>query len=372
MSQQKQQRIAIFIPSLRGGGAERVMTTLANGFAAHQFPVDLVTAKAQGPYKKHVTPAVRLIDLNADRVLFSLPGLTRYLRQERPDVLLSALSHANIIALWARYLANTRTRIIISERNTLSAAQTKARLGRFRLLPWLMRKNYRHADGIIAVSHGVADDLAQTIDLPRHRIKVVYNPVTLNQNTESDINTIPHPWFSENSIPVILAAGRLTIAKDFATLLHAVAKVRKMRKIRLVVLGEGGLREKLETLASQLDLSEDALFPGFVDNPQAWMQASSLFALSSAWEGLPNVLIEAMACGLPVVSTDCPSGPREILEHGKWGRLVPVGDIDALTTALLATLDDPHPPKTSIRASDFNLQHAMTGYLRIMGISFDG
>ncbi|ABE59067.1 glycosyltransferase [Chromohalobacter israelensis] len=358
-------RIAVFLPSLAGGGAERVMVTLANGFAARGVPVDLVVVAAEGAYLEDVSPRVRLVELGASRVLFSLPALVRYLRRERPHALLSALNHANIIALWARKLARTRTRLVVSERNTLSRDLSSDRFER--VVPWLMRLSYPTADAIVAVSGGVADDLAQTARLPRERIDVVYNPINSNLPRLSEAPVV-HPWLAEGEPPVIVAAGRLTVQKDFATLVEAFARVRRTHRARLVILGEGELRATLEARIEELGIAEDVALPGFVDNPYPWMRQASLFVLSSAWEGFCNVLAEAMACGTPVVSTDCPSGSAEILENGKWGRLVPVGDASALARAIAATLDDETHPDVRHRARSFDLHQALRGYLRALRV----
>lgn len=359
-------RIAVFLPSLAGGGAERVMVTLANGFAACGVSVDLVVVAAKGAYLEDVSPRVRLVELGASRVLFSLPALVRYLHRERPHALLSALNHANIIALWARKLVRSQTRVVVSERNTLSRDMLSNRFKR--IMPWLMRLNYPSADAIVAVSSGVADDLAHTIRLPRERIDVVYNPINIKL-AELCEAPLTHPWLESDQPPVIVAAGRLTVQKDFETLIEAFAEVRKTHAVRLVILGEGKLRWALEARIAELGIAEDVALPGFVDNPYPWMRQASLFVLSSAWEGFCNVLAEAMACGTPVVSTDCPSGSAEILEDGKWGRLVPVGNAAALAQAMAATLNDETHPDVQYRARSFDLQQALRGYLHALGVT---
>ena len=263
-------------------------------------------------------------------------------------------------------LARVPLRLVISERNTLSASIGMARNRQVRMLPWLMRRTYPKADGIIAISVGVADDLAATIGLPRRDVKVVYNPVISESLVRRSQESIAHPWFKPDEPPVILAAGRLTLQKDFSTLIQAFARLRTQRAVRLIILGEGELRDMLETQSAKLGLTADIFLPGFMNNPFAWMRRSALFVLSSAWEGLPGTLIQAMACGVPVVSTDCPSGPAEILENGRWGRLAPVGDAEALAVAMAATLDETEHPNVAMRATDFNLERSMEGYLNVL------
>ena len=360
--------LSIYLPSLRGGGAERAMLTLANAFAARGLPVDLILAKAEGPYLKDVGNTVRVLDLGASRVMTSLPGIVRYLRRERPMAMLSALNHANVVAGAARRLARVPTRLVFSEQCTLKSSLSNANFLRERWMVHFMRWAYPQADGVVAASKGVADDLASVIGLERERIEVVYNPIDISHVATLSKEPLQHPWYIEGSLPLIVAAGRLTRQKDYPVLIHAFAIVRANRPSRLMILGEGEARGELEALVRELGLGDDVAMPGFVDNPFAWMRRSSLYVLSSAFEGFGNVLVEAMACGTPVVSTDSPSGPAEILGKGRWGRLVPVGDVKALAEAMMATLDESSYPDVARRAQDFIVEKAVEGYLRALEI----
>lgn len=360
------ERIAVFLPSLVGGGAERVMVTLVNGMAACGVPVDLVVAKAEGAYLADISPDVRLVDLDATRVSRSLPALVRYLRRVRPHALLSALNHANVIALWACKLARVGTHVVITEHNNVTRNMRLTAGSRSRLVLSLMRRFYPWASSIVAVSNGVADDLSQALALPRERVEVIYNPAVTERLRELSQQTLVHPWLVGGSPPVIVAVGRLTAQKDYPTLIQAFAALRAQRDARLVILGEGELRVTLEARIAELGIAEDVALPGFVDNPYAWMRQAALFVLSSAWEGLPTVLVEAMACGTPVISTDCPSGPAEILENGAWGRLVPVADVEALHEAMATALAGSERPDVEHRARDFELDQAVQSYLRVM------
>lgn len=359
-------KLALYLPSLRGGGAERVMVTLANAMAERGYAVDLVLAEAVGAYRSEVSSSVRVIDLKSSRVTISLPGLIRYLRRERPEAMLSAMAHANVIAVLAQKLAGVRTRVVVSERNTYSVASAHAHGWRAYAVKKLQRMAYLASDGIVAVSSGVADDLAANLSIPRAHINVVYNPVVSDRLLTLVKETTAQPWLISESSPLILGVGRLTKQKDFITLIQSFALIRATRPARLVILGEGALRTELENEAEKLGVHADVILPGFVDNPFAVMRQADLFVLSSAWEGLPNVLIQAMACGTPVVSTDCPSGPSEILEDGKWGRLVPVGDVLALAKAIIATLDEHEHPDVAARAADFSVDQAVNKYLQVM------
>jgi len=361
-----QKRLAIFLPALYGGGAERTMLNLAEGIAAYGYATDLVLARAEGPYLAQVPGSVRLVDLKASRALFSVPALIRYLRSARPEAMLSALNYANIIALWARRLAGVPRRVVINEQNTFSRWKQQLPSLYSQLMPRLLKGFYPWADEIVAVSEGVADDLAQATGIPRERIQVIHNPVVTPELQAKAEAPLEHPWFAAGEPAVLLAVGRLTVQKDFATLVQAFARVRRAHPAQLLILGEGEERPVLEALVRQLGLEHDVSLPGFVANPYAYMARASLFVLSSRWEGLPTVLIEALYCGTPVVATDCPSGPREILRDGQYGQLVPVGDVAALAQAIETTLagQTPHPPRESWRP--FELGAVVDQYMNVL------
>jgi len=371
MAGMERRRIAVFLPSLVGGGAERVMVTLVNAFVRRRFAVDLVLASLEGPYLTSVGSGVRVVDLKAGRVIKALFPLIRYLRRERPVAMLSAMGHANVVAVMAAKLSRTSTRVVVSERTTVSGAYQNATGLSAKLTFRLMRSLYPNADGICSVSKAVALDLAEFVNLPSDKVEVIYNPFNLQLIERKAVADCGHPWLSGEGCPVIIAIGRLNEAKDFHILISAFAKMRRSRAARLLILGEGELRSSLEALASAIGLTpDDVQMPGFVDNPFAYLSRSALFVLSSRREGLPGALIEAMACGTPVVSTDCRSGPDEILEGGRWGRLVPVGDVDALAKAMTEVLDTPRDqlPDVRARARDFEQERAVDAYLRLLGV----
>jgi glycosyltransferase involved in cell wall biosynthesis len=355
--------IALFLPGLSGGGAERITLLLAEGFAARGLKVDLVVAVGQGPYLDQVPTRVRLIDLGALEPAAKLVALARYLRQHRPPALLSALDHINIAGC-ARRLVGARTRIVLGIHNTMSVhlAGSSGRRGVFRGL--LLRAFFRYADDIVAVSQGVANDLVAYTGLAPSRVRVIYNPVVTPELYKLAQEEIDHSWLLDRSVPVVLAVGRLTAQKDFPTLLRAFAVARRDCPCRLVFLGDGEERSRLEALTRELGVADAVAFLGFVQNPYAWMSRSHVLALSSRWEGLPTVLIEALAVGTPVISTDCPSGPREILADGEFGTLVPVGDVDALGRAIGGTLRVPGDrARLRRRAEAFTLDRAVDNYL---------
>jgi glycosyltransferase involved in cell wall biosynthesis len=359
------ERLAFFMPGLYGGGAERIMLNLASGIASRGYPMDLVLARAEGSFLDEVPNSVRLIDLKARRVLSSTPALLHYLRNERPAALLSIL-HANINALWARRLAGTHQRVILAEHNTLSSVVRGGDDPRWHLYPKLAKWFYPWADGIVAVSDGVADDLAQMIKIPRERIQVIHNPIVTPDLFTKSKDSLDHPWFEHGEPPVVLAVGRLTKQKAFDVLIRAFFEVRKNNRVRLMILGEGEERPALEGLIREYELEQDIILPGFVTNPYPYMAHAAAFVLSSRWEGLPTVLVEAMALGAPIISTDCPSGPREILLGGKYGQLVPVEDPYALAAGIISSLT-----ATGIRPSQeswksYELECVVDQYINIL------
>lgn len=360
-----QNRLAIFLPGLYGGGAERTVLNLAGGLAGAGHAVDLVLAQAAGPYLAEVPKSVHLVNLGAARVLSSIPALVRYLQCEKPVALLSVL-HANVVALWARLLASVPKRVVVCEQNTLSYLAKGVADLRWRLAPPLARWFYPWAEGIVAVSEGVADDLANVAGIPRNLIQVIYNPIVTPELQVKSKLPLDHPWFASGKPPVLLAVGRLTAQKDLDTLIQAWARVRSSHVVRLLILGEGEERPRLEALVRRLGLEQDVEMPGFVSNPYPYMAQASLFVLSSRWEGLPTVLVEAMFCGTPIVATDCPSGPQEILQGGKYGQLVPVGDVDAMAQAIERALDGrmPRPPRESWQP--FELGAVVNQYERLL------
>ena len=316
------------------------MLNLAQGFVERGFAVDVVTAQASGPYLNQVPRGARLVDLASSRVLTALPGLVRYLRTARPKTLIAAMGHTNIVALCARFLARRSTRIVVTAHLNTSVCEQHKQPLRARLVRPLEKLFYLWADEIVAVSEGVADDMVRSGVVPsRDRIRVIYNPVISPDLHEKAKAAVDHPWFAAGEPPVFLNVGRLTAQKDQATLLKGFASLRKRHRARLLILGEGELRSELEGLIAELGIGEDVSLPGFCENPYAFMSRTTGFVLSSGWEGLPTVLIEAASLGVPVISTDCPSGPREILKEGALGTLVPVGDSEALATAMEKLLE---------------------------------
>jgi glycosyltransferase involved in cell wall biosynthesis len=390
-------KIAIFMRSMGGsGGAERAMLNLAHGFVDQGARVDMVMARKTGHFLNEISSAIRVVDLKVRSarqslislprlgrdawfwarmvlaskphfVLGALPGLASYLQEEKPDVLISALDYPNAVAIAAAALAGNRVPVIATVRSTLSAEVANASQRRIKAQPEVARRFYPRADALVAVSHGVADDLAQVLGVSREKIGTIYNPVVSPALKTQAGQPMSHPWFATGEPPVILAVGGLKPAKDFATLFKAFAIARRARPLRLLVLGEGKLRPELTGLARDLGIDGDLQMPGFVDNPFPYMARAPLLVLSSIYEGLPNVLIQALACGCPVVSTDCPSGPAEILDNGRYGTLVPVKDEKGLAAAILRSLESGCDRNMLIgRAHEFSVERAARQYLELI------
>ncbi len=360
--------VTTFVKNLLGGGAERVAVNLLQGLPQDAFTQELVMVSAWGPFLEAVPAHVKQTDLKrGGNVAAAIPPLVRYLRERRPDVLVSHLAHANVAATFAARLAGTGTRVVLIEHNdnsTLDAGRTRSLPSR--AMQGVKSAVYRQADTVVGVSLGVTAYVGETFGVPTEKLRTIYNPVVSASLLGRSLEPLAHPWFVPGEPPVLLASGRLREQKDFSTLLQAFARVRRVRPCRLVILGEGQLRPQLEAEVAALGLGDDVLLPGFVPNPYPYMRAASLFVLSSRWEGLPTVLVEAMACGTPVVATDCPSGPAEILENGRLGRLAPVADPEALAQAILAELADPTPvERLEARAEHFSFEHAIATYTEL-------
>lgn len=344
-----------------------MMLNLAREFADRGTEVDLVLARREGAYLPMVPSSVPIVDLKARRTVHCIGRLAKYLRQEPLAGLLSTFMNLNVAALLARRLARVPTRIVIREANHASIKNATYHGPLMRLAEQLQPRVYGWADGIVAVSQGVADDMVRNIGVPAGRMHVINNPVVMPELPELAAASPEHPWFARGQPPVVLGVGRLNAQKDFPTLIRAFARARRRRPARLLILGEGRDRTMLESLRDEFGLQSEVDFPGFVLNPYAFLARVAVFVLSSRFEGSPNVLVEAMACGTPVVATDCPSGPRETLEEGRLGRLVPVGDADALGEAIVQTLDAPVAGELlRQKAQEFTAERAADQYLRVL------
>lgn len=366
-------RIACFFSTSGHSGVDRLARHLIPALAGRGYAVDLLKVRRHGPDLDDPPPGVSIIDLGSRHTYGAVPGLVRYLRRTRPAVLLSDKDRVNRTALLARVLARVLagppTPLVFRLGTTVS--QDLAARGL--LERWVKRASLRWLYGlaarVIVPSQGAAADLAACSGLAPARIRVVPSPVVPEDLGERAWPRPEHPWFADPDCPLLLGVGELSARKDFATLIRALALVRRRRPCRLLILGEGGARASLLALAGELRVAEAVDLPGFVPAPYPYLAHADLLVSSSRWEGLSFVLIEALALGTPVVATDCPSGPAEILQHGRYGTLVPVGDAEALAAAIEATLDRPRPaPVLREAARPYRVEAAATAYLEALGL----
>lgn len=401
-------RISFLLDNLAGGGAERVMLNLATGFARLGHPVDVLVCKMEGSLCDKIPKDVNVVQLKASSsrlgILYALvadpasfqyvvkmaklarklpgtfrflPALIRHLKKRQPAGLISALPRGNINAVLARRFSGASTRVIVGVHINYSVQQHDDQVGnklKAQYMEHLVRRCYRQAHAVVAVSKGVADDVSEYLGIPQSRVSTVYNPIATRDIQAMAGESTSHPWLEAGDVPVILGIGRFVAQKDFPVLVKAFARIRKKLPARLVLLGgdESSAEQRLQQqrlveLAKRLGVEEDFDMPGFVDNPFSYLSKAALFVLSSRYEGFGNVLVEALLCGCPVVSTDCPSGPAEILADGKYGRLVPIGDEGELAEAIYWTLKNP-PDKDFLRArgEEFSVENAVECYRRVL------
>jgi exopolysaccharide biosynthesis WecB/TagA/CpsF family protein len=345
--------VALFMYDLSGGGVERMRLRLAGGLAGRGYVVTLIVQRLSGVLLDSVPVGVNVIALNRAGGVGSTVALARVLRSVQPDVLITSLDHCNIAALCASVLGGGRTRIFVCQHNALSAEQV---LGwKYRAVPVLYRLLAPLAAGFVAVSNGVANDLCATSGISRARVAVISNPVTDGERGGAPDVPKPHAWF-DGPEPVFLFAGRLVPQKDPFTLLDAFARRLLAGAAKLIVLGEGPLLPELRARARELNIADRVEFAGFQAHPLPWIRHAHALVLSSRYEGFGNVIVDALHCGTPVVATDCPYGPAEILDNGIYGRLVPVGDADAMARAMQSDLrGDFASHVLRARAAEFSL-----------------
>lgn len=348
---------------MKVGGAQRIALNLCTGLIKKGYDVDLLLVEAEGDLISEVPEEVSVINLDASRVVTSTVPLRRYLRESTPDVLYSMMIEVNIAAVVAHQFARVDTRLVISEHNTptVSAEGLKDQFA-LHLAPL----TYPRSDHVVTVSEGVRNDLLDVIDISEEKITFIHNPIDVERIRKQATESVEHKWFTDPSASVVMSAGRHAPQKGFDTLLRAFSCL-EYSNARLVLLGEGNKTESLRTLATQLGIEDQVDFPGFVDNPFKYMASADVFVLSSWYEGFGNVLIEAMATGCPVVSTDCPSGPNEILKDGAYGPLVPVKDAAAMSNAIEDVLADPIDESVlASRADDFSIDTVVERYETVL------
>jgi len=364
-------RIAFVMADLGTGGIGKMRVHLTRELVERGLQVDLVLGRARGPYLEQVDPRVRIVRLKSSHPIGSLPGLVRYFREARPEVVICEKLRVNLAAQRACWLARHRPRMYTSMHGVLSHKLEGENLsGRKKHSKYRdIARAYPHNDGFICVSTGIADDLAEHFGIARDKLHVVFNPVVTPSIHDKALAPAGHPWVDAKDVPVVVGVGRLEPQKDFETLIRAVGLMVKQRPVRLLILGDGAERDRLQHLIEQEGLAAHVQLTGFVDNPYAYMARADVFVLSSKWEGFGNVIVESLALGTPVVSTDCPAGPREILDGGRLGRLVDIADAAQMAEAISATLSNA-PDREVLKAEGarYTPRACANGYLRTIGL----
>jgi len=328
-------KVVFVTPSLRGGGAERVIVNLLRHMNRSDIELTLITLKLEGPYVSQLPADTQVVDLGTKRVRHSIVRLVREINRIQPDVIVSTLGHLNVALLALRPFLKKRPKIVLRETNAPSFAMRQA--GKSGLYRVLYRLFYPKADRVIALSKGMADDLLAFSGLSKEKVSIIYNPVVTEEIRRQADEAVDHPWLLHKDLPVCISVGRLVEQKNYDLLLRAFTKAVREVPARLLILGEGPKRPHLEALAEQLGVRSYVDFVGFTPNPYAYMARSDLFVLSSSWEGMPNVLLEALAVGLPAVATAC-IGVPDVLDEGRYGRMIPIGGEEELSEAIRSSL----------------------------------
>lgn len=364
-------KIAILTHDIEGGAFANLATSLALGFQQLDSDCDVVVLNASEESKQRY-PNVKVVSLGASRTIFALPQIGRYIREQSPDVIFPMPWYFNVVAIWARFLAHTQTKIVIGEHNICSLEASVEHQHNFRiryLLPVLMRYTYPHGDGLIGVSQDTITDLINEMKIPLSiPLRAIANPIDPDRIQRLAAEPLAHPWFQDASVPVIVTVARLAKQKQLDVLLRAFAQVVQTTPAKLLILGEGPLRAELENLCRDLAIQSQVAMPGFDRNPYRFMASCGVFVLASAWEGCPIALQEALACGAAVIVNDAPGGSKDVVDYGKYGMMVPDGNVDALAQGMIQILTQPdlqlhYQHQARLRSRDFQYLNVCKQYL---------
>lgn len=342
--------IAIVMPDLKFGGAERVAVNLANSLSQRNYNVHFIMLEATGEFLKELKSEIKIFDLKAKQIRGCIIPLIKYLWVYKPDSMLLSMWPLTIIGIIARWLSRVNTRIVVSEHTTWSQSDVVNIFKKGWKIKTTIRFIFPYADAIVCVSKGAADDLAEFALLDRNLISVIYNPVVNEKKFLKSIDLLPHEWWTGNHKRII-SVGALIPVKDHTLLIDAFNLLKQKINVKLLIVGEGDCRKNLESQIKSLGLGADVFLPGFIEEPAPYFQRADLSVLSSRAEGFGNVLVESLSVGTPVVSSDCRSGPNEILCGGKYGILVPQGDRNAMAEAMGKSLSISHDSNILINRS---------------------
>lgn len=381
-------KITIFLSSFRAGGGEKNLINLANHLDDLGFEVDMLVIKPVGQYKGKVNPKINIINIDAGRIVFSIPKMISYLKNNKPEMVISTDEFTHIISLVSRKLSKVETKIVFRMGNMFSILFSKYKgfkQGFF--IPFIAKRIYKYADIFIANSFGVADDVSNFFKIPRNKIKVIHNPKQVSEIRKKGEEESGHLWLDDKKLPVILFVGRIREQKDLTILIKSFNEVIHKKQARLLFVGVGREQKRLEKLIKELNISEFVDFYGFSENPYSFMTKADVFITTSIWEGFSNSLQEAMVCGAPIVATDCSSGPREMLapdtdplyrinkgvEYGKFGILVPMKGVKEISKATLTLLKNENIRKkysklSLERGKDFDSRDILNQYLEVLDL----
>ncbi|MDY6933070.1 MAG: glycosyltransferase [Spirochaetota bacterium] len=364
-------KLLFVIPSLAGGGAERVLLTLFNNLSNEKYEISLVLFIKQGKFLNELPPDINIIDI--DKMsrwdFFNLIfRLRKVIKDIKPASIIGMYYYSSIIAVLSCLFINDRPKIIVCEHGSHSAFLPTTRARHLKKL--LMKFSYRKADKIVAISQHMKENLIVDLKLKPANITVINNPIPVKLIKEQALDSIADDLLNYKKGQIIISLGRLTQQKRFDRLIRAFSLVLQQKEVYLIILGQGELLNDLQNLVDELNVKKFVRFLGFKDNPFAWLSKADIFVLSSDWEGLPMVILEAMACGTPVIATDCPTGPKEIIINGENGFLVQMNDEKALAEAMLALLKDGNlrnkiSKKGELRAEDFRTEIIIPQYEKL-------
>lgn len=356
--------VAIFVPSFSGGGVEKMMVFLANNFVSRGISVDYIVIKNYGPYKKLLSSEVNLVDLKKKRLIFSMFALAKYLRKNTPGVMLSAMNYVNIMVIISTFISFKKIKLIISERaiTSLNIKQSKF----YVIIKILIKLLYKYPHKIIAISNDVKNDLLRNFNIEADKIIVIFNMVDKKKIESIASNSLKLKLGISENKHVVIGVGRLDKFKNFQYLIHGLEILQKKLDVHLIILGEGHEKENLQNQIKELDLQGNVSLLGFVDNPEEYLKISNLFVSTSTQEGFGNVIIEAMAAGVPVIVTDCLGGPKEIVCFGKYGEIVPLNKPNILAAKMEEVLTKKSHPNVKMRANDFSIEKISQQYLKVL------